>query len=218
MNLRARLRSKLLSATLGPHCRSCPIPLIRNHGESVGSDEPPIILRPRKLDAHRKRIAQMLAEFDGNVVKVHRALADVGTSVRYSTLTAFCRNKHLLDGACDAKRSVVAARQWLLELINGAHTVERLQSQLPHATDLVGIELGRAGVQVEGYHPRPFGMRGGCTVQPWPRFPRPPDNPGRPNFSSKMLSATFCRAFLAWRHGDSRYKPGGKVIGAVPVS
>ena len=29
---------------------------------------------------------------------------------------------------------------------------------------------------------------------------------------------TFCRVFLAWRHGDSRYKPGGKVIGAVPVS
>jgi hypothetical protein len=29
---------------------------------------------------------------------------------------------------------------------------------------------------------------------------------------------TFCRAFLAWRHGDSRYKPEGKVIGAVPVS
>ena len=102
----------------------------------VGSDEPPIILRPRKLDAHRKRIAQMLAEFDGNVVKVHRALADVGTSVRYSTLTAFCRNNHLLDSACDPKRSAVAARQWLLELINGAHTVERLQSQLPHATDL----------------------------------------------------------------------------------
>ena len=31
-------------------------------------------------------------------------------------------------------------------------------------------------------------------------------------------SFTLCRAFLAWRHGDSRYKPGGKVIGAVPVS
>ena len=102
----------------------------------VGSDEPPVILRPRKLDAHRERIAQMLAEFDGNVVKVHRALADAGTSVRYSTLTAFCRNNHLLDSACDPKRSVVAARQWLLELINGAHTMERFQSQLPHAADL----------------------------------------------------------------------------------
>jgi hypothetical protein len=29
---------------------------------------------------------------------------------------------------------------------------------------------------------------------------------------------TFGRVFLAWRHGDSSYKPGGKVIGAVPVS
>jgi hypothetical protein len=31
----------------------------------VGSDEPPIIVRPSKLDAHRERIVQMLAEFDG---------------------------------------------------------------------------------------------------------------------------------------------------------
>ena len=52
----------------------------------VGSDEPPIIVRRSKLDAYRERIAQMLVEFDGNVVKVHRALADGGTSVRYSTL------------------------------------------------------------------------------------------------------------------------------------
>jgi transposase len=102
----------------------------------AGSDEPPIILRPRKLDAHREGIAQMLAEFDGNVVKVHRALADVGTSVRYSTLTAFCRNNHLLDNAGDPRRSVVAARQWLLELISGSHSVERFRSQLPHAADL----------------------------------------------------------------------------------
>ncbi len=43
------------------------------------------------------------------------------------------------------------------------------------------------GVGVEGYHPRPFGMRGGCTIPPWPRFPRPPDNPGRPNFSRSGL-------------------------------
>ena len=35
---------------------------------------------------------------------------------------------------------------------------------------------------------------------------------------AQMFCSTFCRAFLAWRHGDSRYKPGGKVIGAVPVS
>src|SRR5215469_5281197 len=102
----------------------------------LGSDEPPMIHRPRKLDAHRQRIVQMLAEFDGSVVRVHRALADAGTTVRYSTLTAFCRNNHLLDNAGDPRRSVVAARQWLLELINGAHSVERFQSQLPHAADL----------------------------------------------------------------------------------
>jgi len=46
-----------------------------------GSDEPPIICRPRKLDVHRERIVQMLAQFDGNVVKVHRALADAGGRV-----------------------------------------------------------------------------------------------------------------------------------------
>ena len=65
----------------------------------LGSDEPPPIHRPRKLDAHRERIVQMLAAFDGNVVKVHRALADAGTTVRYRTLTAFCRNNHLLEAA-----------------------------------------------------------------------------------------------------------------------
>jgi transposase len=101
-----------------------------------GSDEPPTILRPRKLDTHRERIAQMMAEFGGNVVKVHRALAGAGTTVRYSTLTAFCRKNHLLDSASDPRRSIVAARQWLLELINGAHTVERFQSHLLHAADL----------------------------------------------------------------------------------
>lgn len=72
----------------------------------VGSDDPPVILRPRKLDAHRERVAQKLAEFDGTVVRVHRALADAGTSVRYSTLTAFCRSNHLLDGGSDPTLSL----------------------------------------------------------------------------------------------------------------
>jgi len=102
----------------------------------VGSDEPPVIHRPRKLDPHRERITQMLMEFEGNIVKVHRALAEAATSAQYSTLTAFCRKNHLLDGVCRPPCSVLAARQWLLDLINGPHTVERLQSQLPHATDL----------------------------------------------------------------------------------
>jgi hypothetical protein len=34
------------------------------------------------------------------------------------------------------KRSVVATRQWLLELRNGAYAGERFQSQLPHTADL----------------------------------------------------------------------------------
>ncbi len=55
----------------------------------IGSDVPPVIRRLGKLDAHHERIAQMLAEFDGSVVKVRRALADAGTSVGYSTLTHF---------------------------------------------------------------------------------------------------------------------------------
>src|SRR5712692_5314378 len=87
----------------------------------IGSDEPPIIHRPRKLAAHRERIAQMLAKCDGNVVKVHQALAEAGTTVRYSTLTAFCRSNHLLDRVSDPRHSASAAREWLTELINGTH-------------------------------------------------------------------------------------------------
>ncbi len=102
----------------------------------LGSDQPPIIHRPSKLDAHRERIVQMLEEFAGNVVKVHRALADAGTTVRYRSLAAFCRKSHLLDSACDPRRSVVAARQWLWDLVNGRHSVERLQAQLAPAADL----------------------------------------------------------------------------------
>src|SRR5437867_4082496 len=102
----------------------------------IGSDEVPIIHRRGKLDSHRERITQMLADFDGNVARVHRALATVGTSIRYSTLTAFCRKNHLADIGGHPRRSVVAARQWLSELINGAHTIERLRSQFPDAADL----------------------------------------------------------------------------------
>jgi len=78
----------------------------------------------------------MLREFDGNVVRVHRALADAGTTVRYPTLTAFCRNNQLFNRASDPKRSVLAAREWLMELVNGIQTVDRVQHQLSDTTDL----------------------------------------------------------------------------------
>src|SRR5262249_25939512 len=102
----------------------------------IGSDEPPIIHRPSKLDPHLERIRQMLREFDGNVVRVHRALADAGTTVRYPTLTAFCRNNQLFNRASEPKRSVVAAREWLTELSTGIQTVDRVQHQLSNTTDL----------------------------------------------------------------------------------
>jgi hypothetical protein len=47
--------------------------------------------------------------------------------------------------------------------------------------ELVGIELGRADCRW-GLPGSLFRLRGGFPVQPWPRFPRPPDNPGRPDF------------------------------------
>jgi hypothetical protein len=73
----------------------------------LGSDQPPIIHRWSKLDALCERIVQMLTEFAGNVVKVHRALADAGTTVRYRTLTAFCRNNHLLEATAPVVRCCV---------------------------------------------------------------------------------------------------------------
>ena len=102
----------------------------------AGSDEPAVIHRPSKVDPHRERIAKLLVEFKGNIVKVRRALADAGTGVPYSSLTAFCRKNHVLDVPAVPQCSVVAAREWLLDLINGPHAVARLQSQLPHAADL----------------------------------------------------------------------------------
>lgn len=102
----------------------------------IGSDVPPVIHRLRKLDAHHELIAQMLAEFDGSVVKVCRVLSDARTSVGYSTLTRFCRKNHLLDGARAPRHSVMATRDWLLELARGTYAGERFQSQLPHTTDL----------------------------------------------------------------------------------
>ena len=102
----------------------------------IGSDVPPLIHRLGKFDAHHERIAQMLAESEGSAVKVRRALADAGTSVGYSTLTAFCRKHHMLDRVCSPAHSVEATRKWLLELAHGAYAGERYQDQLPRTTDL----------------------------------------------------------------------------------
>src|SRR6267143_7250830 len=52
---------------------------------------------------------------------------------------------------------------------------------------MVGIELGRVGVTRRAYS-LAFRLRGGFTIPPWPRFPRPPYNAGRPNFSGPVWS------------------------------
>ncbi len=46
----------------------------------------------------------------------------------------------------------------------------------------VGIELGRARLSGGGLPASPFRLRGGFTIPPWPRFPRPPYNAGLPDF------------------------------------
>jgi hypothetical protein len=54
------------------HCISRLLSLSRNSVRKVvkvGSDQPPIIVRPSKLDAHRERIAKVLAEFDETLSK-----------------------------------------------------------------------------------------------------------------------------------------------------
>src|SRR5208283_237050 len=83
----------------------------------------------------------------------------------------------------------------------------------------VGIELGRAGLEGGGLPSSPFRSARRVHNSPKVASPAPPPyNAGRPSFSVKMLSATFCRAFLAWRRGDSRCSRNRDVIGAVPVS
>jgi hypothetical protein len=65
---------------------------------------------------------------------------------------------------------------------------------------MVGMELGRAGLQVEGYQPRPFGCEVGSQFHPWPRFPRPPIMPdGRISRVRFEALAFLPWAFPAWQ-------------------
>ena len=63
---------------------------------------------------------------------------------------------------------------------------ERLSEAEFRERNVVGIELGRASLKVEGFRPRPFGLRDGVTIPPRLRLPRPPYNAGRPNFSGPV--------------------------------
>jgi hypothetical protein len=50
----------------------------------------------------------------------------------------------------------------------------------------VGMSSGAPAWKVEGYRPRPFGLRGGFTIPPRLRFPRPPYNAGQPYFTGAV--------------------------------
>lgn len=57
----------------------------------AGTDEVPRIERPELGEAHREEIVGLLAECNGNLVRVHEKLQDAGATLSYQALTAFCR-------------------------------------------------------------------------------------------------------------------------------
>src|SRR5215472_13820833 len=52
---------------------------------------------------------------------------------------------------------------------------------------MVGIEVGRAHCR-RRLPVSPFRLRGGFTIPPWPRFPKPPYHAGRPDFPGPVGS------------------------------
>jgi len=60
-----------------------------------GDCEVPAPKRPEKVAAHLERIRALYAECKGNLVRVREKLADEGTELAYSTLTAFCRRHEI---------------------------------------------------------------------------------------------------------------------------
>lgn len=60
-----------------------------------GQAEPPPIVRPELLAAHREQIRELFGRCKGNRVRVHEELRALGVEVAYSTLTEFCRREQL---------------------------------------------------------------------------------------------------------------------------
>ena len=63
-----------------------------------GAATVPPLARRSSVEAHRERILELYARYEGHLVRVHEALAKKGASFSYSTLTAFCR-KHEIGRA-----------------------------------------------------------------------------------------------------------------------
>jgi hypothetical protein len=68
-----------------------------------GVAEAPPLERPSCADPHRERIVELYAACRGNLVRVHEALAALGVSIPYSTLTGFCRREGI--GVLPKKRT-----------------------------------------------------------------------------------------------------------------
>jgi transposase len=60
-----------------------------------GEAQPPPIVRPERLLAHREQIRELFVRCGGNRVRVHEELAAAGVEVAYSTLTEFCRRQDI---------------------------------------------------------------------------------------------------------------------------
>lgn len=58
---------------------------------SSGSASVPPLERASRAEPHRDRIAELVLECKGNLVRVHEELAAEGVSLSYPALTAFCR-------------------------------------------------------------------------------------------------------------------------------
>ncbi len=100
--------------------------------------EMPLGTRSDKIQIDSDLLKRLYKECDGFARRVHEKLVEEEhISIHYSTLTRLLRQLGMSrSDASDPRRSASAARQWLLEMINGRHTIKRLQVQLPDATDL----------------------------------------------------------------------------------
>ena len=150
----------------------------------AASDEPPIILRPRKLDAHRERITQMLVEFGGNLVRVHRA--SFSLAIRFATWTR--KPSFPTEQNASLKSSILSQPPLAL-------TAQIGRSQ--HS-----LKPGRAGL--EGGRPRERDRRG-------PAFGRRP-GAGRTARTACRIARSECSVLLriTWRRRSQQLAPGGR--------
>jgi transposase len=102
--------------------------------------EVPGIVRRRIAEQYRTQILQLYSRHHGNVQRVHEELLARGAHVSYPALTSFVRRNGIRKTIADMKqaqapvpKSVVAAREWLVEITYGWRPANLFQTE---ATDL----------------------------------------------------------------------------------